>query len=68
MPHSPGAAAALPLGCRADVLIPPPVPAAPCRGDARERVAVGYTPDPKAKGLELLCAAWGQARSPARGC
>ncbi len=64
MPHSPGAVAALPLGSAPTVLIPPPVPAAPVPSDARERVAVGYTPDPKAKGLALLCAAWGQAEIP----
>jgi glycosyltransferase involved in cell wall biosynthesis len=42
-------------------MIPPPVPAAPPPSDARERFAVGYTPDPKAKDLALLCAAWEQA-------
>ena len=59
MPHSPGAVAALPLGSAPTVVIPPPVPAAPDAGAAaREPVAVAYTPDPKAKGLALLCAAW----------
>ncbi len=61
MPHSPGAVAALPLGAAPTVVIPPPVPAAPTPVDSREPVAVGYTPDPKAKGLALLCAAWEQA-------
>jgi glycosyltransferase involved in cell wall biosynthesis len=28
---------------------------------ARERLAVAYTPDPKAKGLDLLCQAWALA-------
>ena len=28
----------------------------------RERVAVAYAPDPKAKGLDVLCAAWTLAR------
>ena len=65
MPHSPGAVAALPLGAAPTVLLPPPVAAAPAPSDgARERVAVGYTPDPKAKGLALLCSAWEQAELP----
>src|SRR6185312_11042916 len=46
------------------VMIPPPVPAAPEPSPARERFAVGYTPDPKAKGLGLLCAAWEQSAVP----
>ena len=61
MPHSPGAVAALPVGAAPTVLIPPPVAAAPVPADTREALAVGYTPDPKAKGLALLCAAWEQA-------
>jgi hypothetical protein len=64
MPHSPGAVAALPLGAAPTVVIPPPVPAAPPPAELRETVAVGYTPDPKAKGLALLCAAWEQASLP----
>ncbi len=64
MPHSPGAVAALPLGAAPTVLISPPVPPAPVPADLREPVAVGYTPDPKAKGLALLCAAWEQAELP----
>jgi hypothetical protein len=61
MPHSPGTVAALPPGAPPSVMIPPPVPAAPEPSPVRERFAVGYTPDPKAKGLELLCAAWSEA-------
>jgi Glycosyl transferases group 1 len=65
MPHSPGAVAALPVGAAPTVMISPPVPAAPAPADgAREPVVVAYTPDPKAKGLELLCAAWAQAALP----
>lgn len=66
MPHSPGAVAALPVGAAPTVLIAPPIPAAPVRNDdaAREPLAVGYTPDPKAKGLALLCSAWEQAEVP----
>jgi Glycosyl transferases group 1 len=65
MPHSPGAVAALPLGAAPTVVIPPPVRAAAEPPDpAREPIAVGYTPDPKAKGLALLCAAWEEASLP----
>jgi hypothetical protein len=64
MPHSPGAVSALPLGAAPTVLIPPPVAAAPKPADLREPIAVGYTPDPKAKGLALLCAAWERADLP----
>ena len=38
--------------------MPPPLPATPLPSDSREPFAVGYTPDPKAKGLALLCATW----------
>jgi Glycosyl transferases group 1 len=64
MPHSPGAVAALPLGAAPTVVIPPPVAAAPTPPDSREPIAVGYTPDPKAKGLALLCSAWAQTSLP----
>lgn len=58
MPLSPGTVEALPAGAARSVIVPPPLPAAPAPSDTRERFAVGYTPDPKAKGLVLLCAAW----------
>ena len=64
MAHSPGTVRALPAGAGPSVLVPPPVPAAPAPSDVREAFAVGYTPDPKAKGLALLCAAWEQAELP----
>jgi glycosyltransferase involved in cell wall biosynthesis len=64
LPHSPGTMAALPPGAAPSVMIPPPVPAAPEPSPVRERFAVGYTPDPKAKGLALLCAAWERAAIP----
>ncbi len=64
MPHSPGTVAALPRGVARSVMVPPPVPAAAEPSPVRERFAVGYTPDPKAKGLELLCAAWEAAGLP----
>jgi hypothetical protein len=65
MPHGPGTVAALPTGAAPSVMVPPPLPAVPGEPNpARERFAVGYTPDPKAKGLALLCAAWEQAALP----
>ncbi|HEY1517208.1 MAG TPA: glycosyltransferase [Solirubrobacteraceae bacterium] len=66
MPHTPGAAAALPLGAAPSVIVSPPIPVAPVAGDAdaREPVVVAYTPDPKAKGLALLCAAWERVSLP----
>jgi glycosyltransferase involved in cell wall biosynthesis len=55
---------ALPDGAAPAVLVPSPVPAAPEPSPVREPFAIGYTPDPKAKGLALLCAAWEQAALP----
>jgi glycosyltransferase involved in cell wall biosynthesis len=67
MPHSPGAIEALPVGSAPTVLVPPPIARAPEGGrdpNLREPLAIGYTPDPKAKGLALLCAAWERAELP----
>jgi glycosyltransferase involved in cell wall biosynthesis len=64
MPHSPGAVAALPVSAAPTVMISPPVPVPAPAGGAREPVVVAYAPDPKAKGLELLCAVWAQAALP----
>ncbi len=57
---SPPAAAALPLRAAPSVVIAPPLPAAPrtSPNPSREPVVVAYTPDPKAKGLALVCRAW----------
>jgi Glycosyl transferases group 1 len=63
LPTSAAAAAPLTVATPA-VVVPIPVAAsAPAAEPAavRERVAVAYTPDPRAKGLDLLCAAWGEA-------
>lgn len=64
MPHSPGTVAALPPDSAPSVMVPPPVPEAPEPSDQREPFAVAYPPDPKAKGLALLCAAWAEAALP----
>ncbi len=64
---SPGTVAALPPRTAPAVVVPPPIPPAPRVGgnpNPREPFAVAYTPDPKAKGLALLCAAWEQAAVP----
>ena len=66
LPHSPGTIDALPPGAAPSVLVPPPILAAPPPRSEREAFAVGYTPDPKAKGLALLCAAW-ELTAPAGG-
>ncbi len=76
MPWSQAALAALPAGAGPVVVLPPPVePSATVppasggagagagnpRADERERLAVSYVPDPKAKGLDLVCAGWAAA-------
>lgn len=64
LPMSRAAEAALPAGSAPSVVVPPlPIgPSGPA--EPRERLAVAYTPDPKAKGLDLLGAAWGIAAVP----
>jgi glycosyltransferase involved in cell wall biosynthesis len=68
LPTSAAAQRALPAGSAASVVVPPPVvvPDIPS-GAEREPLAVAYTPDPKAKGLDLLCLAWARAELPAGG-
>jgi glycosyltransferase involved in cell wall biosynthesis len=64
LPWSRAAAGALPDGAPPAVVVPPPLSvgeAPPEPRAERERVAVAYTPDPKAKGLDLLCRAWALA-------
>ena len=58
LPWSRAARAALPDGHARTVLLPPPVVASGEPAWKRQRVAVAYVPDPKAKGLDLLCRAW----------
>jgi hypothetical protein len=60
LPLSRVAQAALPEGSAPSVVLPHPIaPSGPL--GARERLAVAYTPDPKAKGLDVLADAWGRA-------
>jgi hypothetical protein len=62
LPWSRPAAAALPPGAAPHVVLPPPLTSAPAAVPLqRERIAVAYTPDVKAKGLDVVCAAWAAA-------
>ena len=63
LPLSHAADRAVPAGSARSVVVPMPI--APSGPDGpRARVAVAYTPDPKAKGLDVLGSAWGLAAVP----
>ncbi len=64
--QSPQAAAALPASASPSLVVSPPIPPAPSHigAGSREPLVVGYTPDPKAKSLALLCAAWSATNAP----
>lgn len=62
LPTGRASATALPPDAARAVVVPPPVIAAPAATGSRERLAIAYAPDPKAKGLDVVCAAWGLAR------
>jgi hypothetical protein len=64
LPMSRAAAAALPAGSAPAVVLPDPLLPSPSAGELREALAVAYTPDPKAKGLDIVVAAWAAARLP----
>jgi glycosyltransferase involved in cell wall biosynthesis len=61
LPWSRAALHALPDGAARAIVVPPPVSSSGEPGAERERLAVAYTPDVKAKGLDLVCAAWARA-------
>ena len=61
LPWSRAAAAALPPGAAPSVVVSAPVERSGERPWKRERVAVAYTPDVKAKGLDVVCGAWAAA-------
>jgi hypothetical protein len=63
LPMSRAAEAALPAGSAPSVVVPMPIAASGPSGP-RERIAVAYTPDPKAKALDILGEAWGLAEIP----
>ena len=46
------------------VVVPPPILPSGDGAERRADLAVAYTPDPKAKGLDLLCSAWGRISAP----
>jgi Glycosyl transferases group 1 len=62
LPWSRAALEALPgqTAARA-VVVPPPIQPSGEPAGRRERLAVAYTPDVKAKGLDLVCSAWTKA-------
>lgn len=61
LPFSALAAKALPPEAAPHLVLPQPiVPSGPAPPQ-RERLAVAYTPDPKAKGLDIVVAAWAHA-------
>ena len=61
LPWSRAASDALPHGASRAVVVPPPVVPSGEGASERERLAVAYTPDVKAKGLDIVCAAWAAA-------
>ena len=61
LPWSRAARAALPDAATRAIVVPPPVSPSGASADERERIAVAYTPDVKAKGLDVVCAAWAHA-------
>jgi hypothetical protein len=61
LPWSRAALAGLPDGAARAIVVPPPVASSGEPPAGRERLAVAYTPDVKAKGLDVVCAAWAQA-------
>ncbi len=65
LPLSEAARSELPEGAAPAVVVSPPIEASgPPAGGERERVAVAYVPDPKAKGLDVLVAGWSAAAVP----
>ncbi|MGH2847750.1 MAG: glycosyltransferase [Thermoleophilaceae bacterium] len=62
LPWSRAASDALPAGAAPSIVVSPPVTPSGEPRTERESLAVAYTPDVKAKGLDVVCAAWGEAR------
>jgi Glycosyl transferases group 1 len=55
---------ALPQGSAPAIVVPGPIVPSGAPPQQRERAAVAYTPDVKAKGLDVVCAAWAAADIP----
>jgi hypothetical protein len=64
LPWSRAAREALPPGSARAVVLPPPLPWSPPGPHERERLAIAYVPDPRAKGLDVVCAGWLSADVP----
>jgi hypothetical protein len=61
LPWSRAALEALPRSAAPAVVVPPSVVRSGQPVRKRERLAVAYTPDVKAKGLDIVCASWAAA-------
>jgi hypothetical protein len=62
IPFSVAGAEALPEGAARPIVVSPPIdPSAPEPSPERERLAVAYVSDPKAKGLDILVGGWAAA-------
>ena len=61
LPWSRAAAIALPASAAQSLVVPPPLVPSGATPTERERTAVAYTPDVKAKGLDVVCGAWAAA-------
>jgi glycosyltransferase involved in cell wall biosynthesis len=62
IPFSVAGAEALPEGAARPIVVSPPIDASADEPQAeRERLAVAYVPDPKAKGLDVLVGGWAAA-------
>jgi Glycosyl transferases group 1 len=61
LPWSRAALDALPEAAARAIVVPPPVAPSGEPAPERGRLAVAYTPDVKAKGLDIVCAAWAGA-------
>lgn len=62
IPFSVAGAEELPDGAARPIVVSPPIdPSAPDGGETRERLAVAYVSDPKAKGLDVVVGAWAAA-------
>jgi hypothetical protein len=66
IPFSEAGAEAQPEGAAAPVVVSPPIDPSgpPVAPEARDRLAVAYTPDAKAKGLDVVVAGWVGAAIP----
>jgi len=64
LPFSDMAARSLPPASAPVVVLPQPIEPSGPLPRQRERLAVAYTPDPKAKGLDVVISAWSRAGLP----